>query len=169
MCLWRTKSGTQTNTTAKVRKPWSELIDICDSLLKEERIWGIETTYKGIPALYYIHILFCRLKENVITESVSLSINTVDCIHCNWYLRKSVQSNLYIFTSLGRPPGFIAMAFTNSGETQRTGERTETSGPSSELFWHWPSLVGVVWRGSVADSSKDAVRVCGAETTCTSC
>lgn len=76
------------------------------------------------------------------------------------------QYNLHIFTSLGRPPGFIAMAFTNSGETQRTGERTDTSGPSSKLFWYWPSLVGVVWQGRVAGSLRDTV--CGAETTRTS-
>lgn len=68
-------------------------------------------------------------------------------------------------TSLGRPPGFIAMAFTNSGETQRTGERTWTSGPSSETFWPWSSLVGVLRWGRVVDSSKDKVRACTPETT----
>lgn len=69
-------------------------------------------------------------------------------------------------TSLGRPPGFIAMALTNSGETQRMGERTGTSGEgsSSGLFWHWPSLV-MRRRGRVVGSSKDTVRACTPETT----
>lgn len=69
-------------------------------------------------------------------------------------------------TSFGRPPGFIAMALTNSGETHRMGERTGTSGEglSSEPFWYWPSLV-MRWRGRVAGSSKDAVRACTPETT----
>lgn len=62
-------------------------------------------------------------------------------------------------TSLGRPPGFIAIALTNSGETQRTGERTGTSGdgPSSEPFCCWPSLV-MRRRGRVVGSSRDMAR-----------
>ncbi len=43
------------------------------------------------------------------------------------------------FTSLGRPPGFIAIVLASSGEMQRMGERTELPrvGLSS---WERPSL-----------------------------
>lgn len=70
-------------------------------------------------------------------------------------------------TSLGRPPGFNAMALTNSGETQRTGERTAASGeePSSGPFWYWPSLV-MRRRGRVAGSSKVIARAWTPEMMC---
>lgn len=63
-------------------------------------------------------------------------------------------------TSFGLPPGFMAMALTNSGETQRTGERTGASAEgSSSTFCSWLSL-GTRRRGSVAASSTDAARAC---------
>lgn len=63
-------------------------------------------------------------------------------------------------TSLGRPPGFMAIALTNSGETHRMGERTGTSEPSSER----PSLV--MQRRGRAGSSKDAARAWTPDMTC---
>lgn len=59
-------------------------------------------------------------------------------------------------TSFGLPPGFMAMALTNSGETQRTGERTGASVEgSSSAFCSWLSLTRRC-RGNVAASSARA-------------
>lgn len=60
-------------------------------------------------------------------------------------------------TSFGRPPGFIAMALTNSGETHRIGERSGTSGDVLSSGPFWPSLV-MRRRGAAVGSSKDDAR-----------